>query len=493
MSEKKHSLGNDEHGSKQYYGGSVPFDLPAVSIDRICANFEKRLKLAIKVQSKYRAPALVNESNVKSVVEGFFNVSHGKDHIVWADLQMVAKKVGVVGHTLERIFKKCDVKQHKEITVREFLHSQYGNANQEELDRAVSFMGKPPGVFGWTIRFFKRLFDKLAHWSGLGLTDEPKVKLCDFYALCVHCKELREFVIRSSRLQRARMRKLATFKEAVTFILEQWCDFDMKSDQSEIIWIWILRTEPPLNKEQKMQLQLLYDSMEHRSDDDGNLTITRYQLENVTDWILPNIFQENLLPYLFYKFHHGLCERLNRDDFVYFMEYIWFVFQQEFTKRKINLMLRESHFHRVHRFREAHTLTPTKSHAMIKTFAEPSDGDKKSKSTSRSVRFTKARLTNAELMKCAVSVKHRIESYGRVKMADMKHAVVKLQTDERYWSNILRKGTAVKAWMRMVFLAIRLEDVQKRDSRAESVVGYMNALDNVDVKTDFKFTKYYSL
>ena len=158
----RRSLGNKrKDDGQQYYGGAVPFDSPPVSMDKILNNFHKHYNLALKIQSRIRAPALVNKNNAKSMVDGFIALSNGKETIEKDDVLLKGHQTIVV-KTLERIFIKCDIKGSHSIDIREFLMSQFGSANEEELDRAMSYNAKMPRVYGWTVQCLKVLFDKIA-------------------------------------------------------------------------------------------------------------------------------------------------------------------------------------------------------------------------------------------------------------------------------------------------------------------------------------------
>ena len=95
------------------------------------------------------------------------------------------------------------------------------------------------------------------------------------------------------------MTQLASFRECCVSMFAKASRWNPESATSELMFCWVQRTEPGLNDQQKAQLRLLYDSMEHRKDG----TISQFQLQNVTEWILPNAWHAGVLEFLFRKFH----------------------------------------------------------------------------------------------------------------------------------------------------------------------------------------------
>ena len=136
--------------------------------------------------------------------------------------------------------------------------------------------------------------------------------------------------------------------------------------------MWALNTESILNEEQRVQLKLLFDTMGHKPDG----TISATQLKNATEWIYPDIFKSALLPYLFHKFHRNetQTQRINCDDFLYFMGYIWCIFQHNFKRRKANKMIIDSQIPWSYRFKS--TLTPSVQSKLSASFKKV--GKKKS-------------------------------------------------------------------------------------------------------------------
>ena len=521
------SMGNKSDGPQQYYGGAVPFDAAPVGMEEILGNFEKHYKLSMKVQNRIRAPPLVNKSNVKSMIDGFNTLSNGKEFIKKEDIMLNDAKFvenGVVSKTLDRIFRKCDITNSRTIDQREFLMSQFGSANDEELDRAMAFNQPLPRVNGWIIQFLKKLFDKLTKWRGWG----SKVRMSDFYALCMHCLETRQYVIKTTRLKRSKMKQMVTFREACIIIFKASCKFDEGSERFELLLTWVLKLQPGLNREQKVQLKYLYDTMEQRKD--GTISID--QLENATEWILPNVYNATLLPYLFHKFEKNEPKRINCNDFLYFMEWIWFVFQNEFRKRKINRMMKKTKFGRKYTFRPTLSMTMmndslnplTQNRSLPAIFAKlpktrrtKTFGANKIKTLndlSASSRFSMTKSTKSstpkstssgkitsssstlrlgtqetalftrkqakehkKLLKYAQEIKDMIENAGDY-IGDELKKIKDTNYGKRYWSNALRKRTPNSAWIRMVFLAIRLVDIQRKQSRDESAFGYINVLEN---------------
>lgn len=554
----RRSLGDKrKDGAQQYYGGSVPFDSPPVGMDKILTNFNKHYKLALKIQSRIRAPALVNKNNAKSVVDGFEALSGGKETIKREDV-LLSGHQSIVAKTLERIFVKCDIKGSHSIDIREFLMSQFGSANDEELDRAMSYNEKMPRVYGWTVQCLKLLFDKIAKekygWNNgnkdqrrnsrrtrlfLHLNDnedgkekkkEGKIKMCDFYALIIHCKELRNYVIRTTRLRRAKSKQMVTFKEACDMIFKECRGFHPESRKFQILWSWVMKTQPPLNDEQKVQLKLLFDTMEQKADG----TISDDQLQNATEWIYPGLNTDSYLPYLFYKFHRKQTQRIDCDDFLYFMGYVWCLFQTDFNRRKKKKLIMDSKSAWDHRFRSS--LTPSVASRMSNRFRRISASQYRRTPLSRisrigsvsvgrdsmisaiSIQSSKTntsrpntqqtatlnqsvfpfddemtQITNgdhAEIIKFAKEVKQSIKDVGDFNDAGLSEKM------QRFWSNVLSKANAEQAWIRLVLLSIRMVlDNHKHHEKAkdESIFAYMKVLEHEDHHSDFKNTQFYTV
>ena len=461
---------------KQYYGGKTPFDTPPVSIDKILANFAKHYNISMKVQKAIRAPALVTEHNIKAVIEGFKALSNGKEYIEKKDI-MLGASLGVISRTMNRIFIKSDVRKTHKLKFEDFINSQFGGANNEELDRALSYNCKPPKVYGWTVQKMKTLFDELVEWNGSTNHKEPKIALNEFCAVCVHCEDVREYVIRMTRLQRDRMKDEMTFKECCLIIFEDSYKWNPSSPQSELIWIWLVPTdkEPGFNKEQKKDLKLLFDSMEQRSDG----TISQYQLQNATDWILPYTFTESLLPYLFHKFNdakHGKF-RCNYQNFEYCMEYIWFIFQHNWIQHK---MLKFRSQTKLNIPSKIETTFPKKK--TMKKKAHSSSLTSKASTITSSVPSTAKsdRIDPMQLIKYAESIKNNIENEGYLAVNDQNEKHKNFW--RRYYEQLLRMGSAQNAWFRLQNLAVRVQDIEQREAREDLIFVYLQALKEINTK-----------